>query len=69
MPLHLPKKVLATFPETMEYLPAKKSEYVGAVVREELFKEIERKDYNSRIEEGKTGFISDGRQWRFTENQ
>ncbi|MGX4670218.1 undecaprenyldiphospho-muramoylpentapeptide beta-N-acetylglucosaminyltransferase [Cerasibacillus sp. JNUCC 74] len=31
------KKVLATFPETMDYLPAKKSEYVGAVVRDELF--------------------------------
>ncbi|MUK88798.1 undecaprenyldiphospho-muramoylpentapeptide beta-N-acetylglucosaminyltransferase [Ornithinibacillus sp. L9] len=31
------KKVLATFPETMEYLPDKKAEYVGAVIREELF--------------------------------
>lgn len=31
------KKVLATFPETMEYLPENKAEYVGAVVREELF--------------------------------
>lgn len=31
------KKVLATFPETMQYLPEKKSEYVGAVIREELF--------------------------------
>ncbi|TFJ92045.1 undecaprenyldiphospho-muramoylpentapeptide beta-N-acetylglucosaminyltransferase [Lentibacillus salicampi] len=31
------KKVLATFPETMEYLPEKKGEYVGAVIREELF--------------------------------
>ncbi|MFC4024575.1 undecaprenyldiphospho-muramoylpentapeptide beta-N-acetylglucosaminyltransferase [Oceanobacillus longus] len=32
------KKVLATFPETMEYLPEKKAEYVGAVIREELFR-------------------------------
>ncbi|MBP2076717.1 undecaprenyldiphospho-muramoylpentapeptide beta-N-acetylglucosaminyltransferase [Oceanobacillus polygoni] len=32
------KKVLATFPETMQYLPEKKAEYVGAVVRDELFK-------------------------------
>ncbi|MYL46880.1 undecaprenyldiphospho-muramoylpentapeptide beta-N-acetylglucosaminyltransferase [Virgibacillus halodenitrificans] len=32
------KKVLATFPETMQYLPEKKAEYVGAVIREELFK-------------------------------
>ncbi|WP_269409780.1 undecaprenyldiphospho-muramoylpentapeptide beta-N-acetylglucosaminyltransferase [Lentibacillus daqui] len=31
------KKVLATFPETMNYLPEKKAEYVGAVVRDELF--------------------------------
>lgn len=31
------KKVLATFPETMKYLPEKKSEYVGAVIRDELF--------------------------------
>jgi len=31
------KKVLATFPETMEYLPENKSKYVGAIVREELF--------------------------------
>ncbi|MFD2042836.1 undecaprenyldiphospho-muramoylpentapeptide beta-N-acetylglucosaminyltransferase [Ornithinibacillus salinisoli] len=31
------KKVLATFPETMQYLPEKKAEYVGAVIREELF--------------------------------
>lgn len=32
------KKVLATFPETLQYLPEKKAEYVGAVIREELFK-------------------------------
>ncbi|MFA1819876.1 undecaprenyldiphospho-muramoylpentapeptide beta-N-acetylglucosaminyltransferase [Virgibacillus oceani] len=31
------RKVLATFSETMEYLPEKKREYVGAVIREELF--------------------------------
>lgn len=32
------KKVLATFPETMQFLPENKAEYVGAVIREELFK-------------------------------
>lgn len=31
-------KVLATFSETMQYLPENKAEYVGAVIREELFK-------------------------------
>lgn len=31
------KKVLITFPETLEYVPHKKTEYVGAVIREELF--------------------------------
>ncbi|WP_343810817.1 undecaprenyldiphospho-muramoylpentapeptide beta-N-acetylglucosaminyltransferase, partial [Virgibacillus siamensis] len=31
------KKVLATFPETMNYLPKAKAEYVGAVIRDELF--------------------------------
>jgi len=31
------RKVLATFEETMRYLPKEKAEYVGAVVREELF--------------------------------
>ncbi|WP_330948569.1 undecaprenyldiphospho-muramoylpentapeptide beta-N-acetylglucosaminyltransferase [Virgibacillus sp. MG-45] len=31
------KKVLATFSETLEYLPKEKAEYVGAVIREELF--------------------------------
>ncbi|SES68140.1 UDP-N-acetylglucosamine-N-acetylmuramylpentapeptide N-acetylglucosamine transferase [Oceanobacillus limi] len=31
------KKVLATFSETMNYLPEKKAEHVGAVIREELF--------------------------------
>lgn len=30
------KKVLATFPETVNYLPADKAEYVGAVIRKEL---------------------------------
>ena len=33
----LAQKVLATFPETMQYLPEEKAEWVGAVVREELF--------------------------------
>src|SRR5699024_4451315 len=31
------KKILATFPETMNYLPEKKAEHVGAVIRDELF--------------------------------
>ncbi|MFD2655674.1 undecaprenyldiphospho-muramoylpentapeptide beta-N-acetylglucosaminyltransferase [Gracilibacillus thailandensis] len=31
------KKVLATFPETVQYLPEQKAEWIGAVVREELF--------------------------------
>ncbi|MCP8615310.1 undecaprenyldiphospho-muramoylpentapeptide beta-N-acetylglucosaminyltransferase [Salirhabdus salicampi] len=31
------KKVLATFPETVKYLPEKKAEWVGAVIRDELF--------------------------------
>ncbi|SFL41742.1 UDP-N-acetylglucosamine-N-acetylmuramylpentapeptide N-acetylglucosamine transferase [Gracilibacillus orientalis] len=31
------KKVLATFPETVKYLPEQKAEWIGAVVREELF--------------------------------
>ncbi|UOQ46739.1 undecaprenyldiphospho-muramoylpentapeptide beta-N-acetylglucosaminyltransferase [Gracilibacillus caseinilyticus] len=31
------KKVLATFPETVDYLPKEKAEWIGAVVREELF--------------------------------
>ncbi|MCP3026832.1 undecaprenyldiphospho-muramoylpentapeptide beta-N-acetylglucosaminyltransferase [Halobacillus sp. A5] len=31
------EKVLATFPETMKYLPETKGKYIGAVVREELF--------------------------------
>lgn len=30
-------KILATFSETIQYLPEKKSEYVGAIIREELF--------------------------------
>src|SRR5699024_3749317 len=30
------KKILTTFPETIDYLPEKKSDYVGAVIREEL---------------------------------
>lgn len=39
------KKVLATFPETMKYLPAKKAEWVGAVVREELFEGNKKSGY------------------------
>ncbi|HLR09606.1 MAG TPA: undecaprenyldiphospho-muramoylpentapeptide beta-N-acetylglucosaminyltransferase [Bacillota bacterium] len=31
------KKVLTTFPETVSYVPKKKAEYVGAVIRDELF--------------------------------
>ncbi|WP_027956609.1 undecaprenyldiphospho-muramoylpentapeptide beta-N-acetylglucosaminyltransferase [Halobacillus kuroshimensis] len=31
------KKILATFPETMKHLPEDKGEFIGAVVREELF--------------------------------
>jgi len=31
------KKILATFPETMQYLHEKNAEYVGAVIRDELF--------------------------------
>lgn len=31
------KKVLATFPETVQYLPEEKAEWIGAVVRDELF--------------------------------
>ncbi|WP_217586074.1 undecaprenyldiphospho-muramoylpentapeptide beta-N-acetylglucosaminyltransferase [Lentibacillus saliphilus] len=31
------QKVLATFPETMAFLPEKKAEYVGAVIRDDLF--------------------------------
>ncbi|GEN30753.1 UDP-N-acetylglucosamine--N-acetylmuramyl-(pentapeptide) pyrophosphoryl-undecaprenol N-acetylglucosamine transferase [Cerasibacillus quisquiliarum] len=38
-------KVLATFSETMDYLPDKKSEYVGAVIRDELFKGHKAKGY------------------------
>ncbi|MBO8157534.1 MAG: undecaprenyldiphospho-muramoylpentapeptide beta-N-acetylglucosaminyltransferase [Bacillaceae bacterium] len=31
------KKVLVTFPETKKYLPEKKTEWIGAVIRDELF--------------------------------
>ncbi|WP_102027893.1 undecaprenyldiphospho-muramoylpentapeptide beta-N-acetylglucosaminyltransferase [Salirhabdus sp. Marseille-P4669] len=31
------KRVLATFPETMKFLPEKKAMWVGAIIREELF--------------------------------
>ncbi|WP_067840727.1 undecaprenyldiphospho-muramoylpentapeptide beta-N-acetylglucosaminyltransferase [Amphibacillus sediminis] len=32
------KKILATFPETLKYLPEDKASWIGAVVRSELFK-------------------------------
>ncbi|ASK60923.1 undecaprenyldiphospho-muramoylpentapeptide beta-N-acetylglucosaminyltransferase [Virgibacillus phasianinus] len=38
-------KVLATFPETMNYLPEQKAEYVGAVVRDELFQGNKKKGF------------------------
>ncbi|WP_407270569.1 undecaprenyldiphospho-muramoylpentapeptide beta-N-acetylglucosaminyltransferase [Radiobacillus sp. PE A8.2] len=34
----LAKKVLTTFPETMQYVPEEKSEWAGAVVRNQLFR-------------------------------
>ncbi|MCT2535794.1 undecaprenyldiphospho-muramoylpentapeptide beta-N-acetylglucosaminyltransferase [Aquibacillus koreensis] len=37
------KKVLATFPETMQFLPEKKAEWIGAVVRNELFQGSKKK--------------------------
>lgn len=39
------KKVLTTFPETLNYLPANKSENVGAVIRDELFQGEKEKGY------------------------
>ena len=39
-------KVLATFSETMQYLPENKAEYVGAVIREELFNGSETNGFN-----------------------
>jgi UDP-N-acetylglucosamine--N-acetylmuramyl-(pentapeptide) pyrophosphoryl-undecaprenol N-acetylglucosamine transferase len=40
------RKALATFSETMDYLPEKKREYVGAVIREELFQGDKEKGLN-----------------------
>ncbi|MDL4840416.1 undecaprenyldiphospho-muramoylpentapeptide beta-N-acetylglucosaminyltransferase [Aquibacillus rhizosphaerae] len=37
------KKILATFPETMQHLPEKKAEWIGAVVRNELFQGSKKK--------------------------
>src|SRR5690625_3431411 len=37
------KKVLATFEETMEFLPEQKREHVGAVIRHELFTGVKEK--------------------------
>ncbi|SIS47101.1 undecaprenyldiphospho-muramoylpentapeptide beta-N-acetylglucosaminyltransferase [Salimicrobium flavidum] len=31
-------RILTTFPETLEHVPEKKSEYIGAVIRDELFR-------------------------------
>ena len=39
------QKVFTTFPETEQFLPAKKVEYVGAVIREELFQGDRQKGY------------------------
>lgn len=39
------KKVLTTFPETLNYLPHKKATYIGAVIREELFQGDEQIGY------------------------
>ncbi|WP_058308330.1 undecaprenyldiphospho-muramoylpentapeptide beta-N-acetylglucosaminyltransferase [Gracilibacillus massiliensis] len=39
------KKVLATFPETLKYLPEEKAEWIGAVVREELYKGNRKKGF------------------------
>lgn len=39
------KKVLTTFPDTLNYLPNKKATYIGAVIREELFQGDENKGY------------------------
>lgn len=39
------KKVLTTFPETLNYLPNKKATYIGAVIREELFQGDENRGY------------------------
>lgn len=39
------KKILTTFPETTSYIPEKKATYVGAVIREELFKGDKKEGY------------------------
>lgn len=39
------KKILTTFPETNNYIPEKKATYVGAVIREELFKGDKKNGY------------------------
>lgn len=47
-------QVLTTFPETLEYVPEKKSTYVGAIVREELFAGTEESGYElTRFTKGK----------------
>lgn len=39
------KKILATFPETMQYLPEKKTEWIGAIVRLELLQGAKQKGF------------------------
>lgn len=39
------KKVLTTFPETVNYLPSNKAAYVGAIVRDELFQGVKKQGY------------------------
>lgn len=40
------KKVLTTFPETVQYLPEKKAQHVGAVIRAELFEGDKQKGFS-----------------------
>ncbi len=40
------KKVLTTFPETVQYVPEKKAEHVGAVIRDSLFQGDSKKGWN-----------------------
>lgn len=39
------KRILTTFPETVNYLPVKKTEYIGAIVRKELLEGSKEKGY------------------------
>src|SRR5699024_4730037 len=38
-------KVLTTFPETVKFIPEKKAEHVGAVIRDELFQGNQKKGF------------------------